>query len=94
MCRGDAYMWGEPKTHRSRAKALDLCFTLFYLDLKVSMNKENIVLGWESVLAPRAIRSSGPIRIPILGTIFFGFLPCPYRRGTSYYYITVKSVCV
>ena len=65
MCRGDAYMWGEPKTHRSRAKALDLCFTLFYLDLKVSMNKANIALGWESEFPAR--QSSGryaPLGLP------------------------------
>ena len=59
---GTQVAWGS-------AKGLAPCSTLFYLDLKVSMNKENIVLGWESVLASRAIR------IPILGTIFFGFPP-------------------
>ena len=35
----------------------------------------NTVLG--SLTLP-----SGPIRIPILGTIFFGFPPRPHRRGT------------
>ena len=58
MCRGDAYMWGEPKMDRSRAKALDLCFTLFYLDLKVSINKANIALGWESEFPARQSEGS------------------------------------
>ena len=77
MCRGDAYMWGEPKTHRSRAKALDLCFTLFYLDLKVSMNKANIALGWESEFPARQSEGRyaplglprGKFRLPSEGNI-------------------------
>ena len=65
MVLGDADMGGHPK-RTGLGWRLDPCFTLFHLDLKVSMNKENMCLGWKSELPRGQFGSSG--RYAPLGT--------------------------
>ena len=53
MCLSDVDTGGNPK-RTSLGWRLGSCFTLFHLDLKVSMNKENMCLRWESELPSSA----------------------------------------